>query len=296
VAQEIYGAVVGHRVHIAGGLVGQGSGPRGVLDRTAVYDARADRWTEGPRLPAPTHHPAMAAVRDRVFALGGFREGGGGQWRAVTDVLLLDRDRWTEAGRMPAPQSETVALAHAGLIHLITGRTPGGAANAQWNDQVDTDGHRVFDPRTGAWSSRAPAPAPRNSAAGAVIEGRLYVVGGRTVGGGNMARLDRYDPQSDRWEALAPLPQASGGLGAAALHGRLYAFGGEWFGPGRTGGVYRETWAYDPARDAWTAAPAMRTPRHGLVGATAGGVLLAIGGAEEVSSGRTSAVVEALVV
>jgi len=295
VAQEIYGAVVGDRLFIAGGLVGRGEGPRGVLDRTAIYDARRDAWAEGPRLPAPTHHPMVVAAQGRVFVLGGFREAAGGQWSAVADVLALDGDRWTTAGRMPAPQSETVGFADGARIHLVTGRTPGGTANAQWTDQVDVDAHRVFDTRSGAWSAARPAPTPRNSAAGAVIDGRLYLVGGRTVSGGNMARLDRYDPRSDQWEALRPMPQGAGGLGAAALGGRLYAFGGEWFGPNRAGGVYPETWRYDPATDAWSAVAPMRTPRHGLVGAAVRGQVLAVGGAERVSSGMTSAVVEAFV-
>jgi hypothetical protein len=294
-AQEIYCAVLGGRVFVAGGLVGRVE-PRGIdiLDRTAIYDARRDAWGEGPRLPSPTHHPVLAAAAGRVFAFGGFRAVPDGQWSARTEVLALDGDRWIDAGRMPAPQSESVALEHAGLIHLITGRSPTNPErNARWDHQGDVDAHRVFDPRTGRWSDVRPAPAPRNSAAGAVIDGRLYLVGGRTVGGGNMARLDRYDPATDQWEALAPMPQASGGLAAAALGGRLYAFGGEWFAPGG-GGVHAETWVYDPGRAAWSAADPMPTPRHGLAAAAVDGVVLSIGGARRVSAQDTSGVVEAL--
>ena len=293
-AQEIYAAVVGGRVYVAGGLVGRAEGGIDILDRTAVYDAARNRWREGPRLPAPTHHPAMAAAGGRVFALGGFREAAAGQWSAVTDVLALDGGRWTKVGDMPGPQSETVALEHAGRIHLITGRAPGGAANAQWVDQSDLAVHRVFEPKSGRWSEAAPVRGARNSAAGAVIGGKLYVVGGRTVGGGNMARLDRYDPETDAWESLRDMPQASGGLAAAAAGGKLYVFGGEWFGPNRAGGVYVETWEYDPAVDAWRAIAPMRTPRHGLAGVSVGGRVLAIGGATRFSARDTSAVVEAL--
>ena len=294
-AQEIYCAVAGGRVYVAGGLTEPPSGERGVriLDGTAVYDPRADRWTAGPRLPSPTHHPVMASAAGRVFAIGGFGAVAQGQWAARTEVLALDGDRWISAAALPRPQSESVALEHAGRIHLITGRTPGGPANANWQDQVDTDAHRVFDPQTGRWTDARPAPAPRNSAAGAVIDGRLYLVGGRTVGGGNMDRLDRYDPRADRWDALAPLPQASGGLAAAALGGRLYAFGGEYFGEAG-GGVYPHTWVYDPASDRWAAGPPMLTSRHGLAGAAVGGAVLAIGGAARAGARNTSAVVEAL--
>ena len=126
-----------------------------------------------------------------------------------------------------------------------------------------------------------------------MIAGRLYLVGGRTVQGGAMARLDRYDPKTDVWESLAPLPQASGGLAAAALGGRLYAFGGEWFGPSGAG-VYGETWVYDPRSDVWSAGPRMLTPRHGLAGTAVDGVVLALGGARRASAADTSDLVEAL--
>ena len=37
----------------------------------------------------------------------------------------------------------------------------------------------VFGPETGVWSKAADAPTARNSAASAVIDGKIYVVGGR---------------------------------------------------------------------------------------------------------------------
>lgn len=289
-AQEIYGALWRGRVVVAGGLVGRPGGFN-ILDRTAVYEPAHDRWTEGPRLPLPTHHPVLAGAEGRVYAFGGYRARGGSRWSAIRDVLAFDGERWVAAGRMPAPQSETTALVHAGRVHLLGGRAPSGKANAEWSDQADVAAHRVFDPAARRWTDGRPLPAARNSAAGAVIGDALYLVGGRTVGGGNLARLDRYDPKADRWDALRPMPQGAGGLAAGALNGKLLAFGGEFFEG--DGGVYRQSWLYDPGTDAWTEAAPMRTPRHGLVGVTFGGSVLAIGGATRRGAADTSAVVEA---
>jgi hypothetical protein len=143
----------------------------------------------------------------------------------------------------------------------------------------------------------------RNSAAGAVLDGALWVAGGRVVGGDGTGRLDRYDPVADRWDTLAPIPpspvsgrQVGGGLALAALDGRLAAFGGEWFdraAPGG-GGVFAETWLYDPAADVWRAGPPMPTPRHGLAAATIGGAVYAIAGGEVVSGGRAGGLNEVL--
>lgn len=299
VAQEIYAARWGARIVTAGGLLARPGGGLAIVDRTGVYDPAADVWTEGPRLPEARHHPMIVESGGRVYALGGYGRSGDGDWTAMTDVWRLDDEAWTVVGRMPRPQSETVGLGHDGRIHLISGRAPRGAANGQWNDQADITDHQVFIPAEGRWEDARPAPQARNSAAGAVLDGALWVAGGRRVEGGGTGRLDRYDPQEDRWDTLAPIPpspqarrQVGGGLAMAVSDGRLVAFGGEWF-EGRGGGVFVETWIYDPTRDAWSAGPVMTTPRHGLAAAEAEGVIYAIGGGEVVSGGRAGAVVEA---
>ena len=93
--------------------------------------------------------------------------------------------------------------------------------------------------------------------------------------------------------------RALGARSRAAASGRLVAFGGEWFRPrveGGGGGVFAETWIFDPAADRWEAGPPMRTPRHGLAAAAVDDVVYAIAGGEVVSGGRAGSVVEALTV
>lgn len=298
--QEIYCAVSNGRIVTAGGL----RRPERVTeieDRTGIYDPATDLWREGPRLPQPRHHPMLIAGADgSVFALGGYGRSEAGDWTGMTEVWAMETDGWREAGRMPEPLCETVGVELGGRPHLVTGRSPGGA-NGQWNDQVDVDTHRVFLPDEGRWETARPCPMARNSAAGALLDGALWVAGGRTVSGGGTGRLDRYDPAGDRWDTLAPIPasptsgqQVGGGLAMAAVGGKLVAFGGEWFAPGGGGGVFAETWIYDPAADRWELGPPMRTPRHGLAAAAVDGVIYAIAGGELVSGGRAGGVVEAL--
>jgi N-acetylneuraminic acid mutarotase len=301
--QEIYAAVWDGRIAVAGGLVGRTDAPLHIEDRLGLYDPTADRWEEGPRLPEARHHPMMAALDGDLWAIGGYGRGAG-DWTNRTEVWRLARGaaRWAAGPALPAPQAEAVGLTHAGRVHLVTGRSPrDGGANGQWRDQLDVATHLVLDGER--WEHARPAPMARNSAAGAALEGALWIAGGRTVGGDGTGRLDRYDPASDRWETLAPIPpspttgrQAGGGLAMAAIAGRLVAFGGEWFDrttPGG-GGVLAETWIYDPGEDRWRAGPAMRTPRHGLAAAAADGTVYAIAGGEVVSGGRAGGLNEAL--
>lgn len=298
--QEIYAAVDGAgRIVMAGGLAAE-AGRLRIEDRTGIYDPAADAWTEGPKLPAARHHPMIVAdAAGRVHAFGGYGLGPTGDWTAMTEAWRLEGGAWSPVTAMPGRLCETVGAALGDRIHLVTGRSPRGAANGSWNDQGDVATHLTFDPATGVWGEARPCPMARNSAAGAVLEGKLYVAGGRTVNGGGTGRLDRYDPATDQWETLAPIPrspggqQVGGGLAMGAVGGKLVAFGGEWFAPGG-GGVFPETWIYDPSRDVWTVGPEMRTPRHGLAGAVVNGVVYAVAGGEVVSGGRAGGVVEAL--
>lgn len=298
--QEIYCAAQDGSITVAGGLVRSAAGGLHINDRTAIYDVKADRWSEGPRLPQPRHHPMLGSAAGRIWAFGGYDRRDGGEWTAMTDIWAIDRGVWAQVGQMPQRLCETVGLSVGDRVHLVTGRSPKGEANGQWNDQADVATHLVFDAAANRWETARPAPMARNSAAGAVLDGKLFVAGGRTVDGGGTGRLDRYDPARDRWDTLAPIPvspatgrQVGGGLSMAEAGGRLIAFGGEWF-EGRGGGVFAETWIYDPTRDAWTAGPAMRTPRHGLAAASVDGVIYAIGGGEVASGGKASGLVETL--
>lgn len=289
--QELYAAPWRGGIAIAGGM---GPNPQDrALDRTAFYDPKADRWTEGPRLPVKTHHPMVGAVGGGLYAIGGFVRADGGWWSATDAVWRLDGDRWVAATALPGPQSEAVGVPMGERFHLVSGRAPTGSANAQWTDQGDVDFHRVFD---GArWESARPPPMARNSAAGVALGAALHLIGGRTVAAGNTGRHDRYDPGADRWDAIAPLPQGAGGIAAGVVKGRIVVFGGEWFPVDRTpgGGVYAQTWVYDPKRDRWDAGAPMRTPRHGLAAVTVGDTVFAIGGAKKVGAQETSDVLEA---
>ena len=289
--QEIYPTLHQGRIYLAGGLTPDVPGnPLGLSDRLYIYDSLTDRWEQGPSLPEPRHHPYLVSSGERLFSIGGFVAAAeGGIWKASRDILLLDEslDRWTKVAELIHPQSETVAAFIDGKIYIVTGRQPGGTRNAEWQDQIDIASMQVFDPTSYEVTAGPAAPTARNSAAGAVVDGKLYVVGGRTVVGGNEAVAEVFDPVVSEWRALAPMPNAQGGIAAASSGGKLYVFGGEFFGPGGSG-VHEESWVYDPASDAWSSITPMPQPRHGLGAVTIGDAIYVVGGALQASGSGTS--------
>ena len=298
--QEIYPAVLNGVMYVAGGLSPDaGDGGIGISDRVFALEPGARRWRARARLPAPVHHPNLVGLEREVYAIGGFTAGNGGAWTMSSAVRVYNpsRDRWSRGPDLPAPYAETVCAAINDRIHVVTGRRPAGSSNSEWPHHADTNAHIVLDAASGNWTTAAPAPTARNSAAGAVVEGRLHVIGGRTVSGGNTAVHEVYDPGGDRWETAAPLPEpetgprGAGGLAAAVLNREIFVFGGEWF-DSTGGGVYAQVWTYDRQADAWREVTRMPTPRHGLGAVTLDNRIWTIGGAARAGGNETRAAVE----
>jgi len=292
--QEIYPCAHDGALHLAGGFVAADGQITGPTDAHHLWRPDGKGWRVSAPLPAARHHPHLISWRGQLWAFGGFESPAPDAiWSMQASGWVFDaaRGNWAPAPTLPVPCAEAVMLVDGtGLLRLAGGRSPAGSGNAHWQDQADQTHHFVLDDPAGPWRPAAPCLTARNSAAGAVLDGQLHIVGGRSVAGGNTAAHEVYEATDDRWRTAAPMPQAQGGLAAAEHGGRLYAFGGEFFDNG--GGVYSEAWAYDPACDAWTAIEPMPHPRHGLGAATLDGAIHVIGGALKAGGVDTSALVE----
>lgn len=293
--QEIYPCAHKGRIHLAGGFIAENGRIAGPTAAHHVWQPNDAAWSTAVSLPIARHHPHLVSFQDLLLAFAGFESPSqNAQWAIQsTGWRLTDNEsRWEAHAELPAPSAEAVVgVTGDGGLHLVGGRTwKTAGTTGGWRDHIDTDHHFVLADINGTWEQAAPCLYKRNSAAGAVIGGNLHNVGGRDVGGGNVAYHTVYDHREDRWRVLAPMPQAQGGLAAASIGGKLYAFGGEFFDNG--GGVYSQGWVYDPAKDIWTALPDMPNPRHGLGAVTLGAYIYVIGGALQASGVDTSALVE----
>jgi hypothetical protein len=117
-------------------------------------------------------------------------------------------------------------------------------------------------------------PTPRYYLASAVLNDKIYVVGGYST---KMAKpvgtLEVYDPATMQWSEPDPMPTDRFLLSLSALGGKLYAIGGA--------GIQidlPDVEIYDPERGYWSDGPAMPTGREGLSSAVVNNKLYAIGG------------------
>lgn len=292
--QEVYPALHRGRIHLVGGILAEAGEITGATGRHVSWAPGEASWRDGPAHPQALHHPQLISWQDALYTLGGYEIGESFAtfWIMQPTVWRLDETagEWVPGPALPRPSGEAVSAVLGDRLHLTAGRRPAGSANGRGADHIDAGEHFVLSSAEGGWEQAAPLPTPRNSGAGAVIDGRWHVVGGRFVTGGNATVHEVYEPGEDRWRTAAPMPQGQGGLAAGVIDGRLYAFGGEFFSG--DGGVYREVWMYAPTRDQWDRAPDMIRPRHGHGAVSLDGAIYAIGGALKVGASETSPAVD----
>ena len=95
-------------------------------------------------------------------------------------------------------------------------------------------------------------PEARSCHTAAVVDGKIYVVGGDLDDAdGEEVVTDRvhvYDPVADNWQQLAAMPTASNSHAAAVVDGKIYVSGGY-----TTSGALSVAFeAYDPVTNTWT--------------------------------------------
>ena len=136
----------------------------------------------------------------------------------------------------------------------------------------------AYDPTTNQWTVKSPMPTARHHAASAVVDGEIYVIGGR-IGEelNNVDLIEKYDPVSDSWTIdLEPMPSKRSGNAATSLNGYIYVLGGE-----QNEGTFNDNERYDPRTDTWTKELPMMNARHGLGVVSFDNKIYAIGGGPE---------------
>ena len=97
----------------------------------------------------------------------------------------------------------------------------------------------------GTWTTRAPMPGPaRAEAAGAVVNNKIYVMGGVVdMSNTTTRRVDIYDPLNNTWSLGDSLPEPLARAGAASWGEIIYIFGGN---NASTGQLSDSVWAFHP--------------------------------------------------
>nr|XP_039252170.1 kelch-like protein 5 isoform X1 [Styela clava] len=129
-----------------------------------------------------------------------------------------------------------------------------------------------FDPRRNTWAVFASMTGRRLQFGVAVLDEKLYLVGGRD-GLKTLNSVECFNPRTKTWNALPPVATHRHGLGVAVLNGPMYAVGGH------DGWSYLNTVErWDPQTRTWNYVAPMWLSRSTLGVAVLNDKLYAVGG------------------
>ena len=236
---------------------------------TNTYDVAltpTGEWGLRASLIEPNSELALAESNGKLYLLGGYPAS-----RLTTrtvQIYDIASDRWELGPPLPLRNNHGMAASVNGKIYLIGGQT------SDVSDQGYVDTVYEFDPATGVWVTKAPMPTARGAGVAVVLDGRIYVAGGRPPRGNDFAV---YDPATNSWEVLPNLPSQRNHLTGAAINGRIHVVGGR-LGHGLSQQMTTAHEVFDPQTRTWTTAAPMLRSRSGMNGVMARGCFHVWGG------------------
>jgi hypothetical protein len=288
------------------------------LDVFNRYDPVANSWTTLTNMPtaafmaSAVYYPAT----NRIYVFGG-EDAISGTNYSVTRIYDVAPGTWTTGTNMPDVRSFMASGYNSanGKIYLVSGYNTGDVTSAQPNTWE-------YDPVADTFTERAPIPNAVGGAASGIINGHLYVAGGRDATNTVVSLVWDYDIAADTWTQKTGMPGINNNVpGSAVALNRLWIFGGgNPFGPTKAGSTRTEfastrtafsreqsaspnafqvrngirvpnlsstAFVYDPETDSWSGAPGMNDLRSFASGTSIGARLFAAGGLDGFGSTST---------
>jgi N-acetylneuraminic acid mutarotase len=270
-------AVVDGKIYAIGG-----SNNESQLDITEEYNPATDSWSTKASMPTPRSGFAIAVYQNKIFCIGGITGNSENFVSGITgktEVYDPATDMWETKTPMPTPRADLCASIVNGTIYCMGGKKYWGVEETYQELNVT----EAYDPTIDSWTEKSPMPIPVLGCTSAVLDGKIYVIGGSrhfqlgwelaTVGSTQL-----YDPENDAWSIRENLPIAESYGAAATTNGvtapaRLYFIGGS-----NETHYSDATYVYYLPLNVWGAGASIPTPRVYLALAVVDDVLYAIGG------------------
>ncbi len=272
-----------------------GSGGSDYLNDTWAYDPATNTWTDlDPAGAAPAARRCQSMVYDPsagwviVFAgedtTGTLLDGTG---ELLNDIWAYDptANKWTDldpVGAVPSARwcQSMVYDPSTGQVIMFGGSDESGCLNDTW----------AYDPTANKWTDLDPVGAvPSARWQQAMVydprSGRVIMYGGEAGTGALLNDTWAYDPTANAWTDLEPLEAPSAGRRSHSMvydssTKRVIVFGGWGDRDDVLAGMLNDTWAYDPAANAWTdldppgALPPRRKGQAMIYAASSGRVIM----------------------
>ena len=228
-----------------------------------VY-AASDSWTRLEPMPTARTTLGVAVVNGKIYAIGGYGAGG---YLNVNEEYDPATNTWTTKEPMPIPRASFGIAVVENKIYVI-----GGVIGYD----VDAEGiitcsiNQVYDPLTDTWETMEPMPTNRSQLNANVLDGKVYMIGGRTGGQYTTVALNQvYDPETDTWTTKTSIPYPVVRYASAVVDDKIYIISGQ--NEFHSLVNLNFTQIYDPENDVWSQGAQMPVvTTHAAADATTG--------------------------
>lgn len=248
----------------------------------------ANPWVQLAPFPEPSEEVLGVVANGKLYVMCGL----GPAWKPLAFVYEFDpaTNSWTKKKPMALPSHHVAFASLDGKIYAFGGFTLPDSGPPAW---VPINNAWEYDPAADSWKALAPMPTKRGAAGAAVVNGKIYVVGGATSLAGvgenaihparphqTLGTVEEYDPATNTWRERRGLLVPRNHHAVAAVGDKIYAIGGRIGAAFISGGSNNIDLneMYDPSTDLWTVREKMPTRRSAVGGTVWNGKIIVPGG------------------
>lgn len=261
--QQLATASDGKLVYTVGGTTGDSD-----QVNVEAYDPVAKTWTTLPALPQTRSDLGVAITDGRLVAVGGVS---GGHVLKSVSVFDLMSKTWSGLPDMSTPRHGMAVAAVEKSVYAIGGSSTIGDNQPISTAEVLKLPARKIQP-VAQWRSLPDAPTARLMMAWAVLNGKVWIMGGLRNGTA-LQTVESFDPKTGAWETGPPLPIPLHHAAAATFRGEVVILGG---GSENIADGSNKVFALRGGN--WVELPPMTHARAAPAAAVVGDKLVAVGG------------------
>lgn len=139
--------------------------------------------------------------------------------------------------------------------------------------------------QSGIWLERTDMPSSRQELQSAVIDGKIYVLGGIASNISILNTLEVFNPATNTWDSAAPAPVPRHHQAMAAANGKLYLLGGY---NSLAFQAEAGAWIYDPTTDIWDTITPLPIPLGAATATTFNNKIYVFGGVNNFGVQKTT--------
>lgn len=186
------------------------------------YDSSNGDWTAIRPMLHERCRFYLAAVGDRLFAIGGIGEGDDLP-DGSCEAYDVSNNTWHDVAAMPAHSSQQAGAVMRDRIYISGGLDP------LVDDPLDQ--LSCYDPAADQWDKLQPMLSPRCDHAMVAHRQKLYVAGGWQMDSITLSRvilptIDCFDVDTEQWHSITHMPTPRYHASMAMLGENLYLIGG----------------------------------------------------------------------